>query len=145
MHLPFVTILRSHTLAVTTSLSLSSFHIGTLSKMSVKSTRSNASIRKSTYHWIKKVGDRFDEHDKMIQKFERNYDDRNIVDNSLEPISLLCIDGGGLRGRYYSFIHLSLFLAVYGAYKSTHILYYLIRMLPLPHTHVMICNYDICM
>lgn len=61
-------------------------------------SRSNASIRKSTYHWIKKTGERFDEHDCMIRKFEREYDDREIIDHSLEPISILCIDGGGLRG-----------------------------------------------
>ncbi len=67
--------------------------------MNTNTSRSNASIRKSTRNWRKKEGDRFHEHDKLVQKFERNFDDSQIIDNSLEPISILCCDGGGLRGR----------------------------------------------
>lgn len=74
--------------------------------------RSNASIRKSTYQWMKKAGERHDEHDRMVHKFERNYDERNMVDNSLEPISILTIDGGGLRGVYFSISFLSFFFSV---------------------------------
>ena len=62
--------------------------------------RAHASVRKSTYNWIRNQSSRLNEHESMVEKFEMFYDENEIVDHSLDPISILCIDGGGMRGTF---------------------------------------------
>ena len=62
--------------------------------------RAPASVRKSTYNWIRNQSSRLNEHESMVEKFEMFYDENEIVDHSLDPISILCIDGGGMRGTF---------------------------------------------
>ena len=57
------------------------------------------SVLKSTVGWIGQVFQRFDNHDAIIKKFEKSYDQSDDVDPNLEPICILSLDGGGLRGE----------------------------------------------
>ena len=61
---------------------------------------SNASTRKSTIGWIRQATNRLDNHERMINIFEENYDQTELVDPNLEPVNILCMDGGGMKGKY---------------------------------------------
>ena len=61
--------------------------------------QSNSKTRSSTIGWIKQVLKRLDCHEQMIQTFEESYDQTDQVDPNLEPVHILCIDGGGMKGK----------------------------------------------
>jgi hypothetical protein len=55
---------------------------------------------KSTIGWFKQAFQRLDNHEQMINIFEENYGQTGeLVDPNLEPVNILCLDGGGMRGK----------------------------------------------
>ena len=59
--------------------------------------RSKASIRKSTFQWIKYIFS--DSHHEGITRiFEEKSDQTDDVDPKLEPVCIHCLDGGGMKG-----------------------------------------------
>ena len=62
--------------------------------------RKNMSVVKSTVGWIKQMFRQYDNHEAMVQIFEESFDQSDKVDPDLEPVCILCFDGGGLRGKY---------------------------------------------
>mmetsp|Transcript_19233 Transcript_19233/g.22239 ORF Transcript_19233/g.22239 Transcript_19233/m.22239 type:complete len:485 (+) Transcript_19233:120-1574(+) len=66
--------------------------------------RPYAVSRQSTFRWISEGAKSAEKHENLVEIFERSYDQSAVVDPTLEPVHVLCIDGGGLKG--YGFVRM---------------------------------------
>ena len=53
----------------------------------------------STIPWMNQYNQRYNSHERILQRFERSYDQSSDIDPEAEPVNILCLDGGGMKGK----------------------------------------------
>ena len=53
----------------------------------------------STIPWMNQWKQRYNSHEHILQRFERFYDQSSDIDPEAEPVNILCLDGGGMKGK----------------------------------------------
>jgi len=53
----------------------------------------------SNIPWVNQYNQRFKSHERILQRFERSYDQSSDIDPEAEPVNILLMDGGGVKGK----------------------------------------------
>ena len=64
--------------------------------------------RVSTFHWLKQLGKAGKNHEEILNRFEKDYHEisSSKVDPDADPVNILCIGGGGMKGKKLLIVHL---------------------------------------
>ena len=56
--------------------------------------------RVSTLQWVKQLSSSRQNHETVLKRFERDYDQLSSnIDPNADPVNVLCIGGGGMKGK----------------------------------------------